>query len=159
MKQKEKENGTGKGKKIIIIILFLIVAGGFAFGGYYFANKKASESMAVNTGVSKRAPLVEESFLQLGEFTVNLADENSKNYIKLNIYISFPKKNKKLAKEIEERKSTLRDAVNLELMSKKSTELDVKGVEKLKKDLLDKINSKLYKGEIMNVNFDNIIIQ
>ncbi|WP_102400920.1 flagellar basal body-associated FliL family protein [Haloimpatiens massiliensis] len=159
MKDKEKDKGTGKGKKFIIVILFLIVAGGFAFGGYYIATKNASASMAVNTGETKKAPLVEESFFQLGEFTVNLADENSKSYIKLNIYISYPKKNKKLAKEVEERKSTLRDAVNLELMSKKSTELDVKGVEKLKKELLDKINSKLYKGEIMNVNFDNIIIQ
>lgn len=156
---KDKEKGNGKGRKVLFIALFLIASTAFAFGGYYFATKKYSNDMAVNTGVAKRAPLVEEGFMQLGDFTVNLADENSKNYIKANVYVSYPIKNKKLAKEMEERKSTLRDAVNLELMSKRSTELDVKGVEKLKKELSDKINSKLYKGEIMNVYFDNIIIQ
>ncbi|WP_138202622.1 flagellar basal body-associated FliL family protein [Haloimpatiens lingqiaonensis] len=159
MKQKDNENKAGKGKKIFVILLFLILAGGLAFGGYYFGTKNSSDSMAVNTEMSKRAPLVEESYFQLGEFTVNLADENSKNYIKVNMYIAYPKKNKKLAKELEERKSSLRDAVNLELMSKKSTELNVKGVENLKKELSDKINSKLYKGEILHVDFDNIIIQ
>ncbi|WP_373898326.1 flagellar basal body-associated FliL family protein [Haloimpatiens sp. FM7315] len=157
MKEKQTEK-KGKSKKIIIILLVIVLAGGCGFGGYYFATRKASDS-GVKSAVNMQGN-VEKTTYELGEFLINLADQDEKRYFKANIYLGFPKKDKKLAKELEENKSIIRDTINLSLISKKAAELEnIKGLDAFKKDILTKINSKLTEGQVMDIYFDSIIVQ
>ena len=88
----EEKKEKKKGNKLILIIAILAVLGGGTFGGvYYFMNKDNASQPVV----------IQEAFFEVGEIFVNLSDEGSKRYIKLNLSISYDSKNKDLAKEIE----------------------------------------------------------
>jgi flagellar FliL protein len=73
-KGKEKGENSGKSNKGILIILFvlgLIVIGGAAFGGtYLFMKNKAT--------VEAKEVVIENTYMDLAEFTVNLAVEGGK---------------------------------------------------------------------------------
>ena len=92
-----------KSSKLIIIIAILAILGGGTFGGvYYFMNKNNASQPVV----------IEEAFFEVGEIFVNLSDEGSKRYVKLNLSISYDKNNKDLAKEIEDKNISFRLLTN-----------------------------------------------
>lgn len=145
---------TKGGNKLIVILLILtivIVLGLAAFFGYFMLFKK-------NTGTSNAAPTkkIEEQTVKLDEFITNLADEDKK-YIKITISVGFT--DKKVAEEITANMSIIRDKVNTKLWSETSVDFAGKGLEKVKKDLVDSVNSVLGEGKVTNIYFDNIIIQ
>jgi flagellar FliL protein len=142
------------GSKLIVILLIVtivIVVGLAAFFGYFMLFKK-------NTGTSSAAPAkkIEEQTVKLDEFITNLADEDEK-YIKTTISVGFT--DKKVAEEITANMSIIRDKVNTKLWSETSVDFAGQGLEKVKKELVDSINSVLGEGKVTNTYFDNIIIQ
>lgn len=144
-------------KIIIIVLLALLLIGVAAFAGVILGSKgnfKVGKTVATST-----QPL-EQAYFQTGEeFTVNLADTDTKHYVKTAIYLAYDKKNKALGKELTENVEAIRDAVISVLRSKKSTELTPKGGEDLKKELMDRIDTVLTKGRISNVYYDSFIVQ
>lgn len=146
----ESNKEKKKGSKLIMIIAILAIFGGGTFGGvYYFMNKNNSSQPVV----------IEEAFFEVGEIFVNLSDEGSKRYVKLNLSISYDKNNKDLAKEIEDKKVVLRDVAIFYIKSCKASSFEPANEAVLKGDIITRINQKLKSGLIKDVYISDIIVQ
>lgn len=144
-----EENKKSK-KTILIVVLLLIFVGAGTFGGaYYFMSRNNAYNPVV----------VKEGFVEVGEIFVNLSDEGSKRYVKLNMSVSYDKTNKKLAKEIENKKVVIRDTANFYIKSCKAKDFEPANEVILKGDLISKINQKLTRGVLKDVYISDIIVQ
>ena len=158
MAKKEKDKAevkekSGKGLMVVLFILGLIVLGAATFGGVYLF-------MKTNKTVSAQQVVVEQSYVDLEEMTINLADEGGKRYLKCQISIGHDKSNKKVAKEIEANKSVIQDTINFYFKGQKAEYVnDVNNKEKIKDELMEEINKELQKGKITDLRFKNIIVQ
>ncbi|MFD3157473.1 flagellar basal body-associated protein FliL [Haloimpatiens sp. FM7330] len=147
-------------KIVILVVVVALIAGGCVFAGFWFASRNNSSSSAINTKGSVREVVQDKNSYQLGDFLVNLCDDDSRRYLKVDIYLGYPKSNKKLGEELETKKPIISDIVNLHLRSKKSSEVNnTKNIQALKKQLIDKINTQLVDGQITDVYFNKILIQ
>lgn len=171
-------------KIAIIIGIIVVVLGGGSFAGYMlvFAKKQpannaaANNAMAMNNAVangqtangqvvngqvimngSNQFIVVSKFNYDLGEFLVNLNDEGGKKYLKAKIVVGYD--NKKMPKELDEKKIIMRDAVISVLRTKKAADFTAKGVEDLKTEILKKINPLLTTGQCNNVYFPEILVQ
>lgn len=167
------ENNVEKKSKIKIVIMvvaLLILVGGGAFAGYYFSQKGKqanntpqpnSQQMASSVNVNQNSGyvrnIVPSNTFEAGEFLVNLSDEESRRFVKTKVYLGY--ENKKLAKELEQKKPIILDAINSVLRSKKSTDFNEKGVEKIKLEILEKVNTVFQNGRCETVYFTELIIQ
>lgn len=160
--KKEKDKGL---QIIIIILLVLILVFGLAFGGYFLFIKKDSDTASENTINSKAqnsaASEVSPYTYSLDEFLVNLADEGGRRFFKVKLYIGYTARDeKKIAKELEDKKPILRDAINSVLRSKKSTDItSQKSVDDLKKEIINRINPYFQYGTVNNIYFYDILVQ
>lgn len=150
----------GKSNKIVVtllIVLIVIVLGAAVFFGYYIVtkNKNIAEVSSKTTVVKAEA----EKTLEFEDFIVNLADTNAKVYLKTKIYVAFPEKNKDIEKEINTKMPEIRDIINTTLRKKTSQEFNGDGLEKVRKELIQKINAVLTSGQITNIYFHEIITQ
>ncbi|MPL99950.1 hypothetical protein SDC9_46172 [bioreactor metagenome] len=146
----EEKKEKKKGNKLILIIAIVAVLGGGTFGGvYYFMNKDNASQPVV----------IQEDFFEVGEIFVNLSDEGSKRYIKLNLSISYDSKNKDLAKEIEDKKVVIRDIAIFYIKSCKAKDFEPANEAVLKGDIMTRINQKLTSGLLKDVYISDIIVQ
>lgn len=149
----EKNKKEPKGKKgliVVIALLLVIIIGGGAFGFYYLKLKANS--------APKEEKLVEASY-SLDEIIINLADEGSKRYVKVKVVVAYDSKNKDLATEVEGKAYILRDLTLNALNSKKVADLNPKGREALKDELLVKFNSTLTNGKLTNIYYHDFLVQ
>ncbi|MCX7885537.1 MAG: flagellar basal body-associated FliL family protein [Caloramator sp.] len=140
---------SGKSKIIIIIlvVLLLIAIGVGTFFGYsYFVKSKKSEV--------KKVP---EMTVALENIIVNLSDEDAKVYIKTQINLAYTKKNGD--QEINAYLPQIRDRINLYLRSKKSTDFNKDGLNKIREELLKQVNDVIGDNVVTNLYFYEIIIQ
>jgi len=144
------DKGGNKKKLIIIILVAVLLVGATAGGVYYVFLRKGDD-----TNVTK---VMNESMFPIGEFVVNLADEKSNKFLKVNIVLGY-EDNAKYLEELTKYTVKIRDSINTILRSKKSDELDPFGVEELKRAIKIRINSITEKGEVTDIYFDNIVIQ
>ena len=167
------ENNVEKKSKIKIVIMvvtLLILVGGGAFAGYYFSqkgkqanntpqpnNQQMASSVNVNQNSGYVRSIVPSNTFEAGEFLVNLSDEESRRFVKTKVYLGY--ENKKLTKELEQKKPIILDAINSVLRSKKSTDFNEKGVEKIKLEILEKVNIAFQNGRCETVYFTELIIQ
>ncbi|HHU31517.1 MAG TPA: flagellar basal body-associated FliL family protein [Clostridia bacterium] len=140
------DNEKRKGPLLIVIILLLVltillVAVGAA---YYF--------LVVYDGSSAyKSP----NKMTLDTFTVNLADNNFRRYIRLTMTLEF--EDGKLANELEDKMHRINDTIISHLTTKRATDMTDKEV--VRKDLEKGINSVLTTGQINGVYFEEFIIQ
>lgn len=161
----ETENKSSKGgsifKVILIVFLAVILLGGGVFAGYMVACKTNPKTMTSVNFVSQDT--LNLKTFGLDEFLLNLkADDNASRYLKTNISIGYAdvKENKELEAELKDKKAIMRDTINSVLRNKKKEDFATnEQVEKIKKEIKDKINPLLQKGQIYNVYFSEIIIQ
>lgn len=147
----EEKKETKKGKNVILIVLLLLIFVGVGtFGGVYFFMSKNKASSPV---------IIQESFVEVAEIFVNLSDEGSKRYVKLNMSISYDKANKDLAKEIEEKKVVVRDVAIFYIKSCQAKDFEPSNEVILKGDLISRINQKLSTGVLKDVYISDIIVQ
>ena len=139
----------GKNTILIIIVLLLVVGGGTFAGTYYFMSKNNTEKVVV----------IEEAFHEVGEIFVNLSDEGSKRYVKLNMTVSYDKKNKDLAAEITEKAVVIKDVAIFYIKSCKAKDFEPANEAVLKGDLIERINQKLSNGVLQDVYISDIIVQ
>jgi flagellar FliL protein len=161
-KGKEKEKGksdtenttkSGKGVMIILFVLGLIVLGAATFGGVYLymKNSKTIESKEV---------IVENTYMDLEEFTVNLGDEGGKRYFKGELSLGYDKTKTKLQEELTEKQVVVRDDIIFYFKSQKAEFINnVDNEDAMKKQLIDAINKDLTKGKIIDLRFKSMIIQ
>ena len=153
-----EKNGKGlKGNTLFVIAFFAIIFSGIGlFAGSYMASgnilpKFEERELSINP----------ETYF-VDEFLINLADSDSKRYLKIEIYLSYDSNDEALFEEIQldRTKPILKDAALTVLRSKTSSEFSSKdGTESIKKELVEKFNSKLENGQIIEVYFPELIIQ
>jgi flagellar FliL protein len=155
-KDKEKGEKSGKSSKGVMVVLFilgLLVLGSATFGGVYLFMKTKST-------VDAQEVVVENTYMDLAEFTVNLADEGGKRYFKGELSLGYDKTKTKLAEELTANQVVVRDDIIFYFKSQKADYLNnVANREAIKKQLIDAINKDLTKGKITDVRFKSMIIQ
>ncbi len=143
----EKKNGK---KTFLIIVLLLIFVGGGTFTGAYMYMSKNNASQPV---------FVKEGFVEIGEIFVNLSDEGSRRYVKLNMTVSYDTSNEDLSKEITDKKIIIRDVANFYIKSCKAKDFDPANEVVLKGNLIARINEKLTSGLLKDIYISEIIVQ
>jgi flagellar FliL protein len=156
----EKQKPTRNKLFLVVgLILFFFIAGIASF--LYFdhneknkitGNEKAKESAFA--GEKK-----EEEAFSLPSIVVNLAG-SSEHYVRVTCVLVFPKSDKKLAQELEEKNYILCDALIKTLRGKKAEEIQKDpAAKKLKDDLQQAINKQLFSGKVTGIYFTELLVQ
>jgi flagellar protein FliL len=94
----------------------------------------------------------------LDHFVANILSEGGKNYLK--VEMNFEMEGKELSPELEEKKPLFRDII-IGILSSKSIE-DIstsKGKEKIKTEIIDKINPRLKDNKIIKIYFTDFVVK
>lgn len=172
--KKEKIKGNiDKLKLVIIILLVLVIVGGGAFAAWFvFFNKNTADASTSKTAAATTQKVVvtndpnvtsyeaSDYTLELDEFLVNLSDDGGKKYLKVKMILGYnTKEKKKFPAELQAKKPILRDTIISALRNRKSTDITAKGIEDLKKEIMNRVNVNLEYGKINNVFITDIIVQ
>lgn len=125
----------------------MIIAGGFA----YFMYMQNNSSTA-------RTDVQPQSYFYVidGDIVTNLKDAD--RYIKVNIELEY--NDKKIENELKEKNTIIRNDIISILRNQTSDQVaGAEGQEKVRKLILTKVNEILQNGKIVNVYFDNFIVQ
>lgn len=143
-------NNPNKSSKLIIIIAIIVALGLGTFGGVYFFMNKNNANQPV---------YIKETFVEVGEIFVNLSDENSKRYAKLNLSLSYDSANKELTSEIEEKQVVIKDIAVFYFKSLYAKDFEPANEAVLKGDLIARLNKGLNSGLLVDVYISEIIVQ
>ncbi len=157
-KEEQQEEGKKGGKKKFILfglvgILVLAIAGGVAF---FFlgkkGEKKGKEKKKEEVKVEKRF------FVTLDPLVVNLLDPSGKRYIQIQIALQV--KSPKDKEEIENNLPIIRDTM-IDVLSSKTPDdvLEPDSKEKIKKELLEKLNEALGADIIENIYIIQYLVE
>ncbi len=157
----QPEEGGGSKKKLIIIIavvLILLIGGGI--GAYMFLGgkeeKKISpeeEQAALELQANQVGPMV-----NIDSFIVNISDDQESRYLKATITIEVD--TEEASMELNQRMPQLKDAILLLIGNKTFNELnDLQGKIQLRAELINKINSILFKGKVKRIYFTDFVVQ
>jgi flagellar protein FliL len=135
---------------LIIIVLVLIIVG---LAAYFLFLKKAPSQ-----GPYVPQPIVTTSW-SAGDFLVNLADTDQDKYLKTTIYLTYDSTDKTLSTDMDGEKYAVRDTIIGVIRSKKSTDITGKGIDLLRQDIIKKVNAYLGGNKIINVYYNDILIQ
>lgn len=199
MSNEDKDFGKKKGNEsmsmfIVNIVSLLIVGALIVVANFLlFSSMEAKLLSKVNTEAVESSEEESEEvqrgiIVDLGDFILNLSDDNARKYLKVNVAVEVTKKESELVepepvqasgghghgsapapvdpleaiqKEMNQFKPAIRDAVITNLTSKTSTELSTTaGKELAKEQIADEINS-IFAGEreVLRVSFGQFIIQ
>lgn len=154
-KDNDKEKKKGSKTKILIIVLIFFVIVGASFAVYTLFFSKKTTSTSAKTSITQN--VISANTYSLDECLVNLTDAGGKNYLKVTVFVGY--ESSKVAAELETKKPIIRDVVINILRSKSSADFSSNKAEKIKTQILNKINPLLTKGKIDNVYFDDILVQ
>ena len=93
----------------------------------------------------------------MAQFVVNLLSESGNRFLKVSIdlELSDPK-----LQPMDHKKSLIRDIIIRTFSSKTFEEIStLKGKDKLKDEVLDKINENLSDGQVKNIYFTDFVVQ
>ncbi len=173
-----KKPSGGGGNKIIIIIaavvlIFLIIVGGviamlLSSGGggddQAMMDDAPTSLKQPAGGPPRRSARRATSYITVGpiyeldKFVVNLITKRGKRYLRVKISLELDTEN--VIGELEMKKVVLSDTIIDTLTSRTKQELSTsKGKNRLKDELISKINASLIDGMITNVFFTEFIIQ
>lgn len=167
-----EKNGGNKLKVILIILCLIMIVGGGAFGSYLVLSKKdnngnnqGNNQGNINVNMNNNnlnnnnmyRPPVSEYTYDLGEFLLNLSDTEARRFLKARIHVGF--NNKKMLKELESKKAVILDSINTVIRAKKHTDFSPEGTEKIKIEILNKINPMFEEGLCDNIYFTEILVQ
>ena len=162
--QEEQPQKKSKLKLIIIILIALIILGGGGFAAYMFLFKKPTPPPVTDNATHKAAkvaPVKKREILpqiELDPFIVNLADRNTRRYLKLKVALELS--NKKLQDEIKKREAEIRDLITMLLSSKTYNDISTfDGKLALKTGIMNRLNAILINGKVTNVFFVDFVVQ
>ncbi len=168
---KEKKSGSNLVLIIIIVLLVLILVGGGLAA--YFLLSDNGDTKQPNMSQQPQQPQVQmkksnmarsSDLVEIGpiypldQFIVNLLSEGGTKFLKtkMDLELSGPE----LTAELDKKKPLIRDIVIRTLSSKTFQEVSTnRGKEKLKDELVDRINAVLADGHIKNIFFTEFVVQ
>ncbi len=172
----ENEENAGEAKKsgssgmiIIIILLILLILVGGGVAAFFLLNDSGKVAPQPQARVNMSAPprtvsTRSTNLLTIGpmypmkQFVVNLLSESGGRFLKVALDIELS--DESLAAEIDKKKPAVRDIIIRTLSSKTFEEVStMKGKERLKDEMVQKINQILADGQVMNVFFTDFVVQ
>jgi len=164
------EESGGSSKLLIIIIgvlaLLLFICLGIIVWKVILADeppqlsKEEKEIQEIKTAEAKTDIIDEqkEFFFSMAPFVVNLADQESKHYLKANIELGVRRKD--ILDEIEQRNPQIRDIILFVLMNKRFEEINsLAGKKQLKHELISRISNALRTGTVQTIYLTDFIVQ
>lgn len=147
-----REEKKGKSKLIFIVaFLLILLAGGGGVYFFLFAKKDKKE---------EKAPLPSHVgvMMEIGTFTVNLADKDVDAYARVSITLELS--DEKVRQEVEKRLPIIKDAIIDVISSKTSSFVKTpEGRENLRLELIKRINTILFEGGVRNIYFTEFVVQ
>ena len=156
---------------IVILILLLVVGGLLAFllmsgnddttqGQTVQAQTEQVQSAATKNTAGKRS----NDYINMGpvypldQFIVNLLSESGSRYLKTKVDLELSAET--LTPEIDKKKPLIRDIIVSTLSSKTYEEVSTqKGKNRLKDEIVDRLNEVLADGHIKNIYFTDFVVQ
>lgn len=153
----ENEEKNGLMRLIIIAVSIVIVLSIIGFVMVKFINPNNVEMNIA--GAKQEKEKVEEigPTYELGDFTVNFAEENNYQFLKASIV--FELSHNKLKEELNSRNPQIRDLTISILRSQTPEDIKSPSTDMIKKEIKTKVNDRLNTGEIKNVWFTQLVIQ
>jgi len=149
------------GKKRILLILIGVVVLGLLGGGGFFAYRLF---VAAPPPVEEAAPAVPEPAAVMGPvyaldpFLVNLADPGRPRFLKLVMQVEL--NTAEVQMELETLKPKVRDSLLTLLSSKSSADLvTIADKERLRNEILHRLNAFLSVGRVVEVYFMDFVVQ
>ncbi|HID78954.1 MAG TPA: flagellar basal body-associated FliL family protein [Aquifex aeolicus] len=169
--EQKKEAAQGGGKKKLLLLGFplLLILGGGGAAAYFFLLKKTPPQENVNATENateekpKPPPELEELskpgiFIDVGEFVVNLADTDVQRFVKVSVTLEVM--NEKVQNDVNQMMPAIKDAINDLISSKYYRDVRTpEGRERLKIELLKRLNALLPEGGIKAVYFTQFVVQ
>ncbi|WP_029521954.1 flagellar basal body-associated FliL family protein [Persephonella sp. KM09-Lau-8] len=161
--QEEQQQGGGKKKLIILLVVLLLLLGGGGGAAYKFLVLDKQEAKKEENKAEKIQQEIKDIenlgiMFEVGTFVVNLADKDADRYLKVTIILELS--NEQVKQEVEKRLPQIKDSITTLLFTKTSRELrTAEGVEKLKEEILRRVNAILPLGGVKNVYFTDFVIQ
>ncbi|WP_456464445.1 flagellar basal body-associated FliL family protein [Persephonella sp.] len=160
--QEEQQQGGGKKKLIILLAVLLLLLGGGGGAAYKFLvlDKQSDKQENKAEKIQEEIRNVENIgiMFEVGTFVVNLADKDADRYLKVTVILEI--ENEQVKQEVEKRLPQIKDSITTLLFTKTSRELKTaEGVEKLKEEILRRVNAILPLGGVKNVYFTDFVIQ
>ena len=157
---------------IIVILLLLLVVGGllaFLLMGGNEENAQAQTAQVQTEQVQAAAPKNtagkrSNDYINMGpvypldQFIVNLLSESGSRYLKTKVDLELSAET--LTPEIDKKKPLIRDIIVSTLSSKTYEEVSTqKGKNRLKDEIVDRLNEVLADGHIKNIYFTDFVVQ
>jgi len=146
------ENKSVNYKMLTLIIGLVIIITGvasFTFFTYFSVAENSEEEEFKIEDI--------RSTYMVGDFVVNITDNNSINFIRASLVFEIEDNN--LIKELEKRKPQLRDTIITTLRSQNETILKEANAKTIKNIIKNEVNKILRSGEITNVWFTELVVQ
>ena len=161
-----KKSGGNMVLIIIIALLVLLLVGGgaaaFLLMGSY--DVVAQQPMQQQASKSQRVSKRSTNLLSIGpmypmdNFIVNLLSESGSRYLKVTLDIELS--GEELAPEMDRKKSLIRDIIIRTLSAKTFEEVStMKGKDRLKDEIVSKLNEVLADGHVQNIFFTDFVVQ
>jgi flagellar FliL protein len=149
----EIKGKRGLAKWIIIGVVVLVVLGAAVGGGMYVLNNV----LGAKKDVAKAPPII-GSLWNLEPFIVNLMDNSGERYLK--VVMQFEVADPLIIQELDLVKPRVRDSI-LELLSSKTLAdlADAPGKQRLREEIILRVNNSISRGRIAKVYFTEFVIQ
>ncbi len=166
----QKKSG-GKMMLVIIIVLILLILIGGGLAAFLLLsgdNEEVSSApqqtqqtqMQRKKGISGRSTnlLTIGPMYPMDQFVVNLLSESGGRFLKTSLDIEL--ENQEMSPEMDMKKPAIRDIIIRTLSSKTFEEIGTeKGKERLKDEIVEKINEILADGQVKNIFFTDFVVQ
>jgi len=152
--EKEKvEEKKGERKILFLIPILLLLLAGAGGGVYFFLFNKPKKE-----GEERFAPSHVGIMVDLGVFTVNLADKGADAYARVAITLELS--NEKVKQEVDKRMPIIKDAI-IDVISSKNSDFvrTPEGREALRLELIKRLNIILVEGGVRNIYFTEFVVQ
>jgi flagellar FliL protein len=165
----EQKKSGGNMVLILIVALLAILLIGGALAAFLLLGD-SNEAPAVQQQTSQSTPAQRKAtkrstdFLTIGPmypmdtFIVNLLSESGGKFLKVDLDIELD--SERLSSEMDMKKSLIRDIIIRTLSSKTFEEVStMKGKDRLKDEMVNRINEVLADGQIKNIFFTDFVVQ
>ena len=147
---------------IVIAAVFLLMMGMMGAGFFMLWSKMNMVQQPVIAGQQDPAEEVQENTIgplfPLNTFIVNLADKDSKRYLRVKIEMELT--NEEAEQEVEKRLPQVRDNILMIIPTRTFEDLNSAGGKiELRDELLSKLNALLMENYIKNIYFTEFVIQ
>lgn len=155
-KEEVQPQKKGKKKLLIFIILGFLIIGIASAGVFFILGKKGEEDKAAHGKKAKEHTQV--FYVDFEPIIVNLLDPTGKRYLQVRLTLEIP--NQKLEEEIRKKEAVIKDTIITVLSGKTVEEVIVpEAKDKIKQELLTKINEVLGEEVVTNIYITQYIVE